>query len=518
MATATTAIPPHYTTSGGTGVAPLSSVAASLRVPTHASSLPTTTILPTSTSNSSLGRALSLQSIAGPSRTRTRTSSVSTGSVLSAESKEMSTNPASRRAKMGLKSRMRSASRIGFLTTITTTTTRSTSSSNPDSDAVPVRVVGRGGHGSRARNLSIGNLAGAAGMASNPALRMTRPKTSDGSVPVAGGSIRVVGRGGMGSRRRDARDATPISPMPIAAAAASTVTPQPAETPVFFRPTGRGGAGSRARSNSKAKPNSTPNSPPVAFARLLKLKGKGKAKPPPSPSRGVATYGAPSFSSTGTIGTLARTESIAPSLFDASSMYSAIEFAAAEGAVVPGNRVAVRRRYQNTAGQDPDSDPDLETIATDDGQSLATVHRHPLDMDGTSTFAASTDTGSVFTETEDGYAYYAYDEEVDAGSPLSPDLSSSSAHGEPEGLATPRDSGSGKVRIYERALSPSLSSSHGDVHWLTGGHGDVFRVGAGPFQHVHTESEESGKPAQWTGEWNRGDIRDVIGALRELRF
>nr|GAT55382.1 predicted protein [Mycena chlorophos] len=467
-----------------------------------------------------------------------------------------------------------SASRITFLQAITTTRV-ATHPKPPDRerasvDAVPVRVVGRGGSGSRARSLSVGTtqamqLAHARVRAQQLQLQL------DPNAPV-----RMVGRGGMGSKRRELAPASmpPTIPeagqSPAAASAASgsvqtpsaarkTVPPPAADDAVFHRPTGRGGAGSRPRKPKPKPGSSTASSPPPSRGLLLLFKSKRKL---PVRSTTMATYGPPSVDNVN----VDRRGSIAHrrmSTFDSSSLYSAVEFAPAG---IPGPSRAPTAaprttrlglifgaaRYQNPILQDPD--PDFDFVDELEGEDVVyeheqqSVHRHPFDADSTFT---SDPRDSVYTTSsplgsEYGYAY-AYSEMM-SSSEMDGSGMSSSATGSGSGLRTPHDGTSEQldITIYEleegdedpdelrdwqepaelraRAQTPTRSRDplpvlRAKATVPSTPFEDSFIDIEGDVQTPDTSSISSSHYGHgWTGEWNRGDIRDVIGALRELKF
>ncbi|KAF7349830.1 hypothetical protein MVEN_01283500 [Mycena venus] len=186
--------------------------------------------------------------------------------------------------------------------------------SNVISDKSPVRLVGRGGQGSRPRVVSARDSAPAA-----PGINRS-PPVEIGALS-RGDSTRIVGRGGMGSRPRDlpAPARVTLAPRPPPTPT-PTPTPlnQPAAAPMLYRPGGRGGAGSKPR---MPKPPSEARE--TGKSSKFPWKGKGKE------ARNASTYGMPSLSRTDTVDS---TES------------GAIHF-------LPARRT--ERTYQTTVGQDP---------------------------------------------------------------------------------------------------------------------------------------------------------------------
>ncbi|KAJ7685877.1 hypothetical protein B0H17DRAFT_1073097 [Mycena rosella] len=161
---------------------------------------------------------------------------------------------------------------------------RKESSTSVSGSTTGVRVVGRGGQGSRPRAVPADSSLPSALPAPLPArnVRMTSTLTGgNGDQPSA---TRIVGRGGVGSRPRglSAVDSmepaprmveAPPPPVPKRPAALIQETPPP---PVVYRPGGRGGAGSRPRKvKPKAETGSAGNSKDFKFP----WKGKGRAEP-----------------------------------------------------------------------------------------------------------------------------------------------------------------------------------------------------------------------------------------------
>jgi hypothetical protein len=171
-----------------------------------------------------------------------------------------------------------------------------------------VRLVGRGGQGSRPRLLDSGD--------SHPAApTMHRGHTLE-LLPVSGGdSTRIVGRGGIGSRPREL-PALMCSRLPPLTPPATTLNPSMTQ-PVFYRPGGRGGAGSKSRA---AKSSS--EAPETVRSSKFPWKGKGKA------TGNASTYGAPSLTHTDTMDTTSA---------------SLVDF-------LPAHRA--RQAYQSTMAQD----------------------------------------------------------------------------------------------------------------------------------------------------------------------
>jgi hypothetical protein len=171
----------------------------------------------------------------------------------------------------------------------------------------PVRVVGRGGQGSRPR------LVGPEGTALTTPQPLRSP-TYEMGAPARLDNTRIVGRGGMGSRPRDLPAPAPVVvPLP-------KQTQAPAQV-VVYRPGGRGGAGSKPRAPkppSEVRDKGKGKSPPFAW------KGKGKE------TGNASTYGAPSLTRTDTL--------------DSMGNGSVIQFLPVRGP---------QRIYQSTVGQDP---------------------------------------------------------------------------------------------------------------------------------------------------------------------
>ncbi|KAJ7057280.1 hypothetical protein C8F01DRAFT_1371990 [Mycena amicta] len=406
-----------------------------------------------------------------------------------------------------------------------TTTTRTINAAEDDPNTVPVRVVGRGGSGSRTRTLSVGTTATATvtgnpqGQGQAPA-RFARQKID---------SNRMVGRGGMGSRRRELLSGLPVSvPVPAPVGLGQSKPIPPPEGLKYHRPTGRGGAGSRSRKvkvKVKVKPEPTlaessnasgANALRLALPWKLRLKGKGKTK------AGVATYGAPS---------LVRTDSDSMSRsMSRSSLYSAVEFASTASASAGSGG-----RYQNVVGQDPE----LDFIAEQ------SVHRHPTDADSTlSRCQSDIDGGSMLTRSMSESSH----------SELHTLASSSSRAGDSVGIETPQIYSADSTDWHadrRGARTPTLADyslpTATDAHWLTAPGGflgfkedldaDVKRLSSIPFESNFLDAIEdpgqeneygmsprasietaSMQSSTWTGEWNRRDIGEVIGALRGLKL
>ncbi|KAJ7142699.1 hypothetical protein C8R44DRAFT_194365 [Mycena epipterygia] len=126
----------------------------------------------------------------------------------------------------------------------------------------PVRLLGRGGQGSRPRKLrTVEDLAPV--LHHDPLAEFNAAQKSD--------AARIVGRGGMGSRPRG------LSTQAVERVALPQPPPQPPAppVPVSYRPAGRGGAGSRPR---VAKPASEINPADKSPMWLWKGNGKGKGR------------------------------------------------------------------------------------------------------------------------------------------------------------------------------------------------------------------------------------------------
>ncbi|KAJ6552590.1 hypothetical protein DFH09DRAFT_1167082, partial [Mycena vulgaris] len=150
-----------------------------------------------------------------------------------------------------------------------------------------LRLVGRGGQGSRPRNL--GTVDGVLSAA-----RINHDPSDDPRAPQRSDSTRIVGRGGIGSRPRGlVTPAPPPEPSGIPSRP-PLIQAKSAEQPVLYRPGGRGGAGSRPR---KAIPASEANE--TSKPRLFSWKGKGKQ------IGNASTYGAPTLTRTDTVNTTA---------------------------------------------------------------------------------------------------------------------------------------------------------------------------------------------------------------------
>ncbi|KAJ7764233.1 hypothetical protein B0H16DRAFT_1526421 [Mycena metata] len=153
-----------------------------------------------------------------------------------------------------------------------------------ESSGTAVRVVGRGGQGSRLRTLPAGPnppAPTAPPIMPLPARDLRAPSASTAVVPT-----RIVGRGGVGSRPRGLLvSETPgiqfMTPPPSAPqfhsrAPAALIQDVPT-APVLYRPGGRGGAGSRPR---KVKPQVEKVKEDKDFRFPWKAKGKGKVESP----------------------------------------------------------------------------------------------------------------------------------------------------------------------------------------------------------------------------------------------
>ncbi|KAJ7620351.1 hypothetical protein FB45DRAFT_150035 [Roridomyces roridus] len=134
-----------------------------------------------------------------------------------------------------------------------------------------VRVVGRGGVGSRLRTLPSTDSASTS---------TSLPVTSHARRVPEG--TRIMGRGGAGARPRQLESTTsfedPRHPVPSPPAIVSTPTPAapnpnqpPLHSKVVYRPTGRGGAGSR---QPEVKTPSDPSKPRKGVKSLWKGKGR----------------------------------------------------------------------------------------------------------------------------------------------------------------------------------------------------------------------------------------------------
>ncbi|KAK7027782.1 hypothetical protein R3P38DRAFT_2939966 [Favolaschia claudopus] len=204
-------------------------------------------------------------------------------------------------------------------------TSRSTPNvSTTSSEGGTIRLVGRGGRGSRAR------LPSTDGFNLHPPSDPAQILTPQSGSLSRSESLRIVGRGGMGSRRRD----LPL-PLPIMrtapTSAASPATPTPPSSPIsptsamkmLYRPIGRGGAGSKSRIQIAQLEQSHYQSPDSTFhdgsgvgaaARSTSAarawlsrnrKGKGKGKGKEKETHDASTYGMPTLTRTDTINTMA---------------------------------------------------------------------------------------------------------------------------------------------------------------------------------------------------------------------
>ncbi|KAJ7761654.1 hypothetical protein B0H14DRAFT_2973075 [Mycena olivaceomarginata] len=187
--------------------------------------------------------------------------------------------------------------------------------------AGPVRLVGRGGQGSRPRLLDSGD--------SHPAApTMHRDHTLE-LLPVSGG-----GQHAHRSRPRELPALT-RSRLPPLTPPATTLNPSMTQ-PVFYRPGGRGGAGSKSRA---AKSSS--EAPET---------GKGKA------TGNASTYGAPSLTRTDTMDTTSA---------------SLVDF-------LPAHRA--RQTYQSTMAQDFILEPiPASNLSTEVAALVSTLRRRHQD-------------------------------------------------------------------------------------------------------------------------------------------
>ncbi|KAJ6608895.1 hypothetical protein B0H10DRAFT_2066182 [Mycena sp. CBHHK59/15] len=190
----------------------------------------------------------------------------------------------------------------------------STSSSMSPEKIGGLRVVGRGGQGSRPRPIPVhaekSNHDAPHPVHPPPHYHYTlRSQSAIPEIDEKKPAARVVGRGGEGSRPRGlAAPAAPPLPVqrpepPPPPPSANALIQQTPQAPVLYRPGGRGGAGSRPR---RVKPQSDAKDKPPKELKLP-WKGKGKEKADPSAL---------------TVSALTRTDTI-------QSTASSIQFAAA---------------------------------------------------------------------------------------------------------------------------------------------------------------------------------------------
>ncbi|KAK7050709.1 hypothetical protein R3P38DRAFT_3345177 [Favolaschia claudopus] len=229
------------------------------------------------------------------------------------------------------------------------TQARLTTNPNPSSRSTPnvsttsseggtIRLVGRGGRGSRAR------LPSTDGFNLHPPSVPAQILTPQSGSLSRSESLRIVGRGGMGSRRRDLPLPLPIirtTPPAAASPPSSPISPTSAMN-MLYRPIGRGGAGSKSRIQITQLEKSHHQSPDSrlhdgggggaagisssAVWLFRNRKGKGKEKE----THDASTYGMPTLTRTDTIDTMA-------------SGFQTLKFLPVQGA---------GRAYQITATQD----------------------------------------------------------------------------------------------------------------------------------------------------------------------
>ncbi|KAJ7091022.1 hypothetical protein C8R44DRAFT_817644 [Mycena epipterygia] len=162
---------------------------------------------------------------------------------------------------------------------------RKQSSASFSAPTAPVRVVGRGGQGSRPRALPAHPNGNAVPPPTKPPLlpSQTEPRRT---APTSSPANRIVGRGGVGSRPRGlALDPTPPLQRPDVPTPPLPAPPRPValiqEAPrpaLVYRPSGRGGAGSRPRKVKVKPPREQNGGPSAGMDFKFPWKGKGKAR------------------------------------------------------------------------------------------------------------------------------------------------------------------------------------------------------------------------------------------------
>ncbi|KAJ6566664.1 hypothetical protein B0H19DRAFT_1232744 [Mycena capillaripes] len=404
----------------------------------------------------------------------------------------------------------------------------------------PVRVVGRGGQGSRPRVISEAVPALVAPQVHRPvALEINPISRSD--------STRMVGRGGIGSRPRDLP--APARVVLPSHSPTSTSFKQPAQQPMLYRPGGRGGAGSKPR--APKPPSSQPENKGKGKSAIFPWKGKGKD------TGNVSTYGMPSLARTDTLDTMGS---------------GAIQFLPAQ--VRGGQRV-----YQSTATQDPiletpptsgssaivDSvarrTPRLQKLLRTLGAEVASPQPAPEvkamkalrrgSISGFS-FGSSISDAADFSSTAkalrrrsietpqslEDWKYptpprppsaFPNDESEsldDTQSEYNDDASTSTDdHSE---LRTISSASTGPLQFDPSSLESYVDDDDSDYRWGR----SPTPTAMGPDKHLSvpfqtliesTTSWESTdavvrKEVGWSGEWNCEDIGEVISSLRELRL
>ncbi|CAK5284841.1 unnamed protein product [Mycena citricolor] len=407
----------------------------------------------------------------------------------------------------------------------------------------PARVVGRGGQGSKLRQVILTPPSGSTPCIVIPVLL----RTTEVVAAAADGPARIVGRGGRGSRPRelansDARlGSAPrilggnVSTPNIPRRTPAPIVPHPPNTPMMYRPGGRGGAGSRPRAIKTKDPAAAASKKHRAFrwpissmsaSASASAKGKSKA-PSAADSLGL---GLQRFDTIDTLG-------------------SAIEFTS--GSHLAGDR----RIYQNTVAQDGSAST-LAGLGVQPaaGRLLPSQILRSLGGSGgalggagviprairtrrrasVSTFGSS-DLGSFAAPSEDtdslGLAYNdEYDDDDDFDGEAEDDRAS-----EVLTYATTSEDQSEVQSIASSSLHP-LEFAHPAEHDKNLSSWDRStamsrRFGTTPSlppleesePFVHYDASDIPKPEivhheEWTGEWNRSDMQEVIGALRALKL
>ncbi|KAJ7616007.1 hypothetical protein FB45DRAFT_1106943 [Roridomyces roridus] len=398
----------------------------------------------------------------------------------------------------------------------------SISSSAPAS----VRVVGRGGVGSRPRALPSSSSSLPTVVSSpTPPRRVVDPSHVDT------GSTRIMGRGGAGARPRllESKSTGDLG----AAAATRRVAPTPvpplpttsAQQPVKFRTTGRGGAGSR---QPKAKPVMDGATKPMGIKSLW----KGKAREEPEARTHHSVELDHFVLDVGTAGTsLMRTDSV-------NTIVSEIAFAppppgqlTRSATITHGQRSAASGLTSKLARTLGVSDPGLfgfdrpsramrrgsiSTLSTLDSSYLDLTPSSsslPTDSDARSDITTITADEYIVLDTSDTRTITSFVSEsssVGSGAHLHahPNFRFSTDT-VPISIEEPSAS-AGELEQWDRSATPTPPASvPGDEEKQSS-----FFVVSPKWQKLVVRDE----PVHgWSGQWNRGDMNDVISGLRGLK-
>lgn len=434
------------------------------------------------------------------------------------------------------------------------TKTHGTTHARSESTDTPglVRLVGRGGQGSRPRNLRIDTES------SVP--RVFNPSSAEAGLSALqcadSARTRIVGRGGIGSRPRPRELFIPAT-LPERCQTAGLTSPvssiatqptSPNGPPALYRPAGRGGAGSRPRKPMSASEESTFN----ARSPLKLWKGKGKAKeaPPGSPS----TYGAATLTRTDTVGTNVSSIYFTPArtLGAPRPQYPALAGVSDNpaGSAPPSRQFqpAGLRKLARTLGAEfgagvfsvsktgfgrgsrrsSISGISLSADSSDNSCTAETVRRRCSSVDGVAPRVSE----SPRLETEPDGAIYAQSTPQSSLPGAPPSLQPDERHtvDTVSEISTCDDASAYDNRsLWDRTPTPSITYATAGAHSASEFPPEkplplsterrfsvTLPVAVAP-DCASTRSTVSSE-AEWIGEWNREDIFEVINTLRRLRL